>query len=275
VALVGVLIGVGVDRVASTARVPGSLLPASILSSLPRTTTSSSGTTAPAQPAPPANPASGDRSAAAASTNPAPAAGSNPAPAASADPAQQAVQQVIQKGDTEQAQAVSSKDLSVMADTSTPDFLTQQQQATQDLLNNGVTSIDLSNIEWGPITVNGNSATATNYETWTTTYSDGTTDQSRDRNDYTLVQQNGAWLVQSDVHPDDTTAVGAPGVAGQVPGGSNPFPFPGRGQGGSGSNPFADPGGTSGSGSGATHAHHGQGGQGGNGGQPAGSGTNA
>lgn len=286
VALVGVLIGVGVDRVASTARVPGSLLPASILSSLPHTTTttttSSSGATAPAQPA------AGGGSAPAASSNPAPATGSNPAPAASADPAQQAVQQVIQKGDTEQAQAVSSKDLSVMADTSTPDFLTQQQQATQDLLNNGVTSIDLSNIEWGPIAVTGTTATATNYETWTTTYSDGTTDQSRDRNDYTLVQQNGAWLVQSDVHPDDTAAAGAPGVAGQVPGGSNPFP--GRGQGGSGSNPFANPGGanpgganpgaanpggTTSGGGGASHARHGQGGQGGNGGQPAGSGTNA
>ncbi len=255
VALVGVLVGVGVDRVAENVVRPDRLLPASILSSLPHTTTSSSSTTAPSPPSASTNPAAGGSSTPAQASNPAPAQGSNPAlaqgsnpaaareqpgrwlgqaprrqqqhrrqhgstgasgsnpapaqgtnpaPAAAADPAQQAVQQVIQKGDTEQAQAVSSKDLSVMSDTSTPDFLQQQQQATQDLLNNGVTSIDLANIEWGPIAINGTTATATNYETWTTTYTDGTTDQSRDRNDYTLVQQNGAWLVQSDAHPDDT-----------------------------------------------------------------------
>ena len=34
--------------------------------------------------------------------------------------------------------------------------------------DNGVTAIHLVNIEWGPITVDGNTATATTYETWST-----------------------------------------------------------------------------------------------------------
>ena len=43
-------------------------------------------------------------------------------------------------------------------------------------------------------------ATATSYETWVTTFSDSTTMQSTDTNVYTLVQQNGSWVVQDDQH---------------------------------------------------------------------------
>jgi hypothetical protein len=126
--------------------------------------------------------------------------------AAAADPAQAAIQQVIQRGDDEQAQALANNDPKVMADTSTTDFYQQQVQINQDLVSNGVTVIKLINIEWGPITVSGTSATATAWETWTTTYSDGTTEQSRDRNVYTLIQDNGAWKVSADAHPDEVTA---------------------------------------------------------------------
>jgi hypothetical protein len=138
---------------------------------------------------------------------------------AASDPAQAAIQQVIQRGDEEQAQALASNDPKVMADTSTPDFYQQQVQINQDLVSNGVTAIKLVSIEWGPISVNGSSATATAWETWSTTYSDGTTQQSRDRNVYTLVQDNGTWKVSADAHPDDVTAnPGAPiGVAPSQP----------------------------------------------------------
>jgi len=68
--------------------------------------------------------------------------------------------------------------------------------------------------------VNGDTATATAFETWATTYSDGTTEQSRDRNVYTLVQQNGSWVISADDHPDDDVAGSGPGGQGQgVPGG--------------------------------------------------------
>ncbi len=111
---------------------------------------------------------------------------------------------------------------------STSDFADQQKSVTQDLLNNGVNEIKLDNIEWGPITVNGSTATATAYETWTTTYSDSTTDQSRDRNVYTLVQQDGNWVVQADAHPDADPAGGLqsmPGIPSNLlpPGFPNPF----------------------------------------------------
>jgi hypothetical protein len=144
-----------------------------------------------------------------------------------ADPAVQAIQQVIQRGDEEQAQAIASDDPTVMADTSTPDFYQVQTATNQDLVANGVSAIKLVNIEWGPVSVNGTTATATVWETWTTSYSDGTSEQSRDRNVYTLIQDNGAWKVSADAHPDEVTGT-APGTgtspAAAVPGTGNPSP---------------------------------------------------
>jgi hypothetical protein len=48
------------------------------------------------------------------------------------------------------------------------------------------------------------------YETWSTTFQDGTTQQARDRNIYTLVQDNGTWKVQTDDHPDQPAAPTGP-----------------------------------------------------------------
>jgi Peptidase A4 family len=90
------------------------------------------------------------------------------------------------------------------------DFYQQQVQIDRDLRTNGVSDIKLVTIEWGPITINGNSATATAFETWSTTYTDGSTEQSRDRNVYTLVQDNGTWKVSADDHPDDNVGAGQP-----------------------------------------------------------------
>ena len=128
------------------------------------------------------------------------------------DPTQQAIQQLIQKGDNEQSQAFESNDPTAMQDTSTSDFYQSQVSNNADLRNNGVTDIKLVGIDWGDISVNGSSASATAWETWTTTYSDGTTEQSRDRNVYTLVQQNGQWVISGDDHPDDNVASGQPGA---------------------------------------------------------------
>jgi len=126
-----------------------------------------------------------------------------PVDTSTTDPAQQAIQQVIQRGDEEQAQAIATRDTSVMADTSTSDYYQQMVQNNQELLDHGVTAIKLVKIEWGPITVNGATATAADTETWSTNYADGTTRQSRDRNVYTLVSEGGTWKVRADDHPDD------------------------------------------------------------------------
>jgi len=138
------------------------------------------------------------------------AAAGPPADAATA----QAIQQVIQQVDQAQSQAIQTNNPDVMAASATPEFYQEQVATNQDLMSSGVTDIKLVNVEWGPITINGDTASATNYETWSTTFSDGTTEQSRDRNVYTLVRDNsGTWKVQADDHPDQTltpTPAGAP-----------------------------------------------------------------
>jgi hypothetical protein len=140
------------------------------------------------------------------------------------DPQQQVIQQVIQKGDQEQQQAFTNNDPTVMSDSSTPDFYQQQVQINQDMKANGVAAIKLINIEWGQISVTGTGATATAWETWSTTYADGTTEQSRDRNVYTLVQDNGAWKVSADAHPDDPLAGSGSGSGSGIPSGQSTTP---------------------------------------------------
>ena len=127
-----------------------------------------------------------------------PVAAGTPADAAT----QTAIHQVIQQLDQAQAEAIATNNPTVMAATATPEFYQEQVTTNQDLVDNGVTEVKLINIEWGDIVVNGTTATATAWETWSTTFEDGTTMQSRDRNVYQLVQQDGAWKVQADDHPD-------------------------------------------------------------------------
>src|SRR3954465_12649452 len=103
--------------------------------------------------------------------------------AARADAATE-IQSVIERGNAEQAQAISSGDPSVMKDTSTDRYYRELVQINQDLQSNGVTGIHLVNLQWGQVSANGNSATATTLETWRTTFADGTVDQSRDLNLY-------------------------------------------------------------------------------------------
>ncbi len=108
---------------------------------------------------------------------------------------------VIQRGNAEQVQAIAARDPSAMADSATAVHLQELQQTNQDLLNAGVTSIALDTLEWGPIKINGANATVTTYETWSTVNSDSSTQESRDENDYTLVQQDGIWTIASDTNP--------------------------------------------------------------------------
>ena len=143
-----------------------------------------------------------------ASTTPAPA--GTPADAVT----QQAIQQVIQQVDQAQIQAIETNNPSVMQPTATSEFYQEQVSNNQDLTDNGVTDIKLIQIEWGPIEVNGNTATATDYETWSTTFDDGTTEQSRDRNVYTLLLDSGSWKVQEDAHPDQANVTPGPAPGG-------------------------------------------------------------
>jgi ketosteroid isomerase-like protein len=157
-----------------------------------------------------------------AATPPAAASAATPANAAAPGSAEAAVEQVIERGDAEQAQALASGDPTVMRDTSTDAYYQQAVQINQDLSANGVTSIHLDKIEWEQVTVAGDVATAIAYETWTTQYADGSTDQTRDRNVYGLVRQNGVWLVASDEHPDEQPAGAGSSGGGSPPGSPAP-----------------------------------------------------
>ncbi len=113
-----------------------------------------------------------------------------------------AIQQVIQRSNEEQAQALAARDPSLMADTVTSDHFQDLAQTNQDLLDNGVTSIKLVKLEWGAVAVNGTTATATTYETWTTT-------------------------IKTNDHPDSAQAGGRPNPsASSPPPQTQPFPFP-------------------------------------------------
>ncbi len=139
-----------------------------------------------------------------------------------------AIKALIEKANQEQQDAFTKSDPTIMKDTATDSYYSQIAQINDKMAAAGYASIRLLGIEWGPIATNGSaSATATTYETWRAVLNDGTTQDSRDRNVYTLVLQNGAWLIQSDVQPDaqSTPTVPTPLPAQPVP---NVTPAPGQ-----------------------------------------------
>jgi len=126
-----------------------------------------------------------------------------------------AVKQVIEAANQAQEKAFATGDASVMRATATSDYYDELTQINGDLARGGVTGFTLVRIEWGDVTVSGTTAAATAYETWRTTYRDGSQDQRTDRNDYTLVLESGAWKIQSDVQPSAQGATPGSGTATQ------------------------------------------------------------
>jgi hypothetical protein len=113
-----------------------------------------------------------------------------------------AIKDAITKANHAQADALAKGDPTLMRATATDAYYQELVQINRDLANAGVTAIELTNLEWSDVTVDGTTAHAVAVETWRSTYSDGSTDERSDRNEYTLVQQNGVWRIQSDVQPD-------------------------------------------------------------------------
>src|SRR5437762_2116343 len=99
-----------------------------------------------------------------------------------------------------------------MKDSLTGDHYQELVQINQDLIDHDVSSIALLRLNWGPINLSEETATAITYETWRTTYTDGRTEQSRDQNDYTLVLDSGAWKIKADDHPNGGSRSPAPGT---------------------------------------------------------------
>ncbi len=166
-----------------------------------------------AAPSPPSAHAAGPSASATprAVAKPAPGAAVSPTPARTSsaepsDPEAHAVEAVIQKANQEQSEAFAKNDPSIMKDTATSAYYQELVQINSNMAQGGVASIRLIKTEWGDVSVtNATTAHATTFETWRTDYSDGSTDQSRERNDYTLVKKGNSWKIHTDDNPGTST----------------------------------------------------------------------
>ena len=75
--------------------------------------------------------------------------------------AMKAIQDVIQRGNTAQVQAVTLHDPRLLADTSVTPYSQQLIRINQGLIDSGAQVIELVDLEWGPIAINGVNASAT------------------------------------------------------------------------------------------------------------------
>ena len=115
--------------------------------------------------------------------------------------AEQAVRDALRQANEAQAEAFAKHDPAPMRATSTDEHYAEMTRINSDLAKGGVTKIELVKIDFGSITVNGTTATATTTETWRSTYADGSVDQSTDENDYSLVLEGGSWKISSNTQP--------------------------------------------------------------------------
>lgn len=125
----------------------------------------------------------------------------------------EAVKQVIERANQAQQKAFATGDAALMRETATASYYDELTQINTDLARGGVIGFSLVRIEWGDVTVSGATAAATAYETWRTTYGDGSQDQRTDRNDYTLVLESGAWKIQADVQGGALSVTSGSGTA--------------------------------------------------------------
>ena len=117
--------------------------------------------------------------------------------------AEAAIQDVIGRGNAAQTTALAARDPTLLGDSAVGAYAQQMVRTNQRLIDSGVLVIELVDVEWGPITVTGTTASATTFETWRTSFSEGPTDFTRDRNVYSLAQDaGGAWKITDNQHPD-------------------------------------------------------------------------
>ena len=100
-------------------------------------------------------------------------------------------------------QALANRDPAVLADTPSATTTTSSSRPTRACSTRASTSIELVNLEWGPITVDGSTAQRTTFETWRTSYATARPTFARDRNVYSLMQDSQRRLEdRRDEHPD-------------------------------------------------------------------------
>lgn len=124
-----------------------------------------------------------------------------PAASASDQTLEAAVKQAVEAANQAQAKAFNTGDATLMSATATSSFYTELLQTNRDLASSGVRQIDLVSTDFVSVSASGASATATTLETWRSTYTDGSVDETTARNDYTLVLDGGAWKIATDDQP--------------------------------------------------------------------------
>jgi len=130
--------------------------------------------------------------------------------------AQSAIRDVLRNANQAQAAAFAAHDPSLMKATSTAAHYAEMVKVNAGLAAGGVAGIALVDITFGDIAVTGSTATAATSETWSSTYADGTTDQSTDANNYDLVLESGTWKIAGNTQPNAAPA-GVGGVAPSSP----------------------------------------------------------
>lgn len=115
--------------------------------------------------------------------------------------AEAAVKAAIDASNDAQVRAFKAGNNALMKPYATDSFYLQLVQTNRDLAASGVTAIDIVSTDYVSVSVDGANAKATTNETWRSTYRDGTSDESTNRNDYTLVLVGSAWKVDSDEQP--------------------------------------------------------------------------
>ncbi|MDE3075258.1 MAG: hypothetical protein KGJ86_07495 [Chloroflexota bacterium] len=120
------------------------------------------------------------------------------------------VKAAIERANHEQEDAFTAHNPDLMADTSTAQNFAVMVRSNEDIAAAGVVNIKLDKLEWGEINVlSPDAATATTWETWDSTFSDGQTISDRERNDYKLVKIGQSWKIDEIHHPDSEAQPGA------------------------------------------------------------------
>ncbi len=123
------------------------------------------------------------------------------APAAVVTDAESAIRGALERANAAQAEAFAAKTPLAMRETSTAAHYQDMVDTNRSLASAGISAIALVRIEFGDIRVDGAVAQATTFETWRTEYADGSVNEQTDRNDYTLVNEDGAWKISANVQP--------------------------------------------------------------------------
>ena len=143
---------------------------------------------------------------------------------AQTDPQVAAIQGLVEQSLQQQVQAVATGDPSLMYNTATASYYRQLVQVGQSLAADGVTGLAVNQLTWGPVTIDGSTATANTTETWFTQFDDGTTGLITTAAVYTLLNRNGMWLIDANRRSAAPSST-APPVATPLPA---PAPTAGR-----------------------------------------------